>query len=498
MHNSPPPPDNRFWGKLAHGTLWSYFSTYGSKAIVFLSTVVLARLLLKEDFGVAGYALVVISFLVVLHDFGIGTAIIYYDLTDDRKNTAFWLNLGVGVLLCGVAWLIAPLAGIYFGDERAIEVTRLLGFNFPLAALGNIHDALLRKEISFDKKFMPDMTKSVTKAMIAIGLALAGFGYWSLLIGHLAGTVVWVVLLWVVVPWRPALVWSQREIAPLFAYGSGIAFINLLAIVVLNIDYLFIGRYLGPVALGVYTIAFRLPELVIQEFPNLIGNVLLPAFAQIKKEGDRLNENLLTILRYSAMITMPVGLGLGLVAGPLTLLLYSDKWGDAVPVMEAIAVQMAILSLSFNLGTVYKANGQNHVLIRIILVRIVILVPALWWAVTGPGTLLAIAQVHVAVAIFIVLLDFAVATRVLNLSLHLLLRAVFPAVLCSAIMFGAGLLLSRTVLTDVSPLFALISLVPLCATLYIGLISRFEQEMFSLASSKLWATISPISNSNGN
>ncbi len=161
-------PSQHFWRTLAHGAFWSYLATYGSKAIVFISTVVLARLLLKEDFGVAGYAIVVISFLNVLHDFGIGTAIIYLDPSESRKSTAFWLNLGVGGLLFALVWMLGPLAGAYFQDPRAVDVIRALGFTFPIAALGNIHDALLRKAISFDKKFIPLSSQGPTPKFVPI------------------------------------------------------------------------------------------------------------------------------------------------------------------------------------------------------------------------------------------------------------------------------------------------------------------------------------------
>ena len=134
-----------------HGTVWAYAATYSGKFLVFISTMILARLLTQEDFGLAGYALVVISFLEVFNDLGIGSAVIYHRDEPRVLNTAFWLNVATGIVLFGLTWLVAPFAGWFFQDERAVELTRVLGLTFPLTAVGNIHASLLRKNLSFQR-----------------------------------------------------------------------------------------------------------------------------------------------------------------------------------------------------------------------------------------------------------------------------------------------------------------------------------------------------------
>ena len=188
------------------------------------------------------------------------------------------------------------------------------------------------------------------------------------------------------------------------------------------------------------------------------------------------------------MVTVPVGLGLALVAEPLTLLLFSDKWIEAVPVMRAIAIQTTVLSLSFNLGTIYKAQGKNHVLISIILVRIVVLLPALWWAVRGPGTIVAVAWVHAAVALFIVLLDLLVAVVMLNLAPGPLLRAFVPAIACGAVMLCAGTGMNLLLRTT-PPLLELALLVTCGATVYTLILYWFERDAFALVNNRLRATL---------
>ncbi|MCB0036063.1 MAG: oligosaccharide flippase family protein, partial [Anaerolineales bacterium] len=159
------------------GTMWSYIAKYSGKFMVFLSTIVLARLLTQEDYGVAGYALVFISFLEVLQGVGIGPALVYYDEDPERTDTGFWLGIFVSVLLFGFTWLVAPLAGVYFQDPRAVEVTRVLALTFPLSSLNIVQDAMTRKQLAFRIRIVPDLSRAIGKGVVSILFAYLGYGY---------------------------------------------------------------------------------------------------------------------------------------------------------------------------------------------------------------------------------------------------------------------------------------------------------------------------------
>jgi O-antigen/teichoic acid export membrane protein len=146
-----------------HGTAWRYLTFFGGKLMVFISTIVLARLLAKDDFGLVGYAITTISFLDVVSDFGIGAALVYFPDHKRRASTAFWLNLIVRTLLFVVSWFIAPLAGVYFRDDRVTEVTRALALTFPIDALGDIHGWMLRKRLDFGRTIIPDFLSAVVR-----------------------------------------------------------------------------------------------------------------------------------------------------------------------------------------------------------------------------------------------------------------------------------------------------------------------------------------------
>jgi len=421
-----------------HGTFWLYAATYSGKILVFISTVILARLLIQEDFGLAGYALIVISFLEVLSDLGIGSAVIYHRDDPTILNTAFWLNVATGIVLFGLTWLIAPVAAQFFQDPRIVPMTRCLGLTFPITAVGNIHSALLRKNLTFKRKFVPDITKSFGKGVLSVVLALMGYGAWSLVVGQVFGTVVAVIALWWAMPWRPAWQFDRRRARPLLTYGVNIVAVNGLGTFINQVDYLVVGRVLGAAALGVYTLAFRIPELLVKEFCANAGQVIFPAYAKIRDDQAALSQGFLITMRYMSLITVPVALGLAAVSRPLVLTFFTDKWSEAIPVLSAIAIYTLIRSLTFNIGDVYKAQGRPDILTRLSLVKAAMLAPALWWAAVAVGTITAVAWTQVVIAFIAGLINLAVAARMLNTPLSILFRTFWPSIAAGLVMAVAA------------------------------------------------------------
>lgn len=439
-----------------HGAFWSYASNYSGKLLVFISTAVLARLLLKEDFGIAGYALVVIGLLEVLEGLGIGPAIIYHHSDPKRLDTAFWLGLGVGCLLFCLTWfLAAPAAGWFFEDPRAVPVTRALGFEFILGAFTLVPAAILTKKLAFNRKFIPDMSRSLSKGVASIALALMGFGAWSLILGYLAGVIVQTFVYWIIVPWRPALNFERKIARSFLSYGSRVVSIEGLGILMLNMDYLVIGRFMGAAALGVYTLAFRVPELLVKQFCNIVGNVTFPVYSQMRDDPQALQRGFLMTTRYLTMITIPMGLGLALVAGPFVLTFFTDKWADAVPVMAAISIYTLLRSLVFNSGSVYKATGQPGLLSKLSFMQAVITVPALWWVAVTYNTITAVAWMQVLLALLSGSVKMVMAARLVDVPIRKLAATFYPSLAAGGLM-ALAVLAAAQYLSGVIPLVELV------------------------------------------
>ncbi len=438
------------------GTLWEYGSQYTGKFLVFVSTVILARILLQADFGLAGYALVVIGFLEILEGLGIGSAIIYHYEDNERLDTAFWIGLGMGVILFLVTWfLVAPLAGLFFRDPQVVPITRTLGLTFPISAFHLVHRALLTKKLAFGRKFVPEMARSISKGVISIILALLDFGAWSLIIGQLAGTVAETLVYWLIVPWRPQLRFQSKLVSSLLGYGTKVIAIEGLGILMLNADYLLIGRYMTAAALGTYTLAFRVPELLVKQFCNIVGNVTFPIYSQLRDDPRALQRGFLKTMRYMTLLTIPMGLGLALVSRPFVLIFFTEKWTDAIPVMSAISLYTLLRSLVFNAGSVYKATGQPGLLSRLSLIQTVVTIPFLWWAVVTYDTILAVAWAQVALAAVFGAIKLILAGRLVNVPVSDLLKTLYPG-LSAGVLMTVAVLLVGFLLPGMSPVVELV------------------------------------------
>jgi len=459
-----------------HGTAWRYLSYFGGKFMVFLSTIVLARLLAKDDFGVVGYALTAIAFFDVASDLGVAEAVVYYKEDKKHYSTAFWISLGIGVLLFCLSWLLAPLLVIYFRDDRVLDVVRVMALTFPFSALGSTHEALLRKNLAFGRTIIPVFLRAVTKGLLSIILAFLGFGAWSLVWGQLGGTLVSSVLLWVITPWRPSIEFDFASARSLLSYGVKDIGSNFLSMVLLNLDYWLVGRYLGAAALGVYMLAYRLPELLILQFARIISQVIFPIYTRMREVQGDLARGLWKTTAYVSLVTIPLGIGLVLLARPFTLVFLTEKWLDAVPVLQAIALYATFLSLIHNAGSAYKALGNFRAMIWLTVAQLILLIPALWWATTIKGSIVAVGWTHALIAFIGALMGLIVAARMLGLPLRDLFASIWPAFLAGIVMAGVVLFILQITM-DMSPLVQLLITVPLGALTYFAALWLTRREL---------------------
>ncbi len=416
------------------GTFWIYVARYSGKLIVFVSTIILARLLSKDDFGLVGYALLLTNFLDLLSDLGIGSALVYHKKDVRASDTAFWIVFLMGFLLFGITWLVSPLVGSFFSDQRAVEITRVLGITFPIVSFGYIHNTLLQKELAFDRTFIPTFARNLAKGLFSIAFALLGFGVWSLVIGHIGGAVILVLALWWVYPWRPSLRFDTKIARDLLSYGMRILSVNFLSYFLRDSDGLFVGRFIGSVALGVYTLAFRVPDILIYQFINIVGTVTFPVYVKIKKDVEKLKTAFLTATKYVAFVSVPISLGLALVARPFVLTIYTEKWIEAVPVIQAISIYALLFALPRNAGSIYKAKGRPDILTKLAVLRAIILIPAMYLAATRIGTIASVGWTHAGIALLAGTLNFVVASKMIEVPFIQLIGVLRPAILSGLIM----------------------------------------------------------------
>lgn len=421
-------------GRLAvHGVLWTYLAAAGSKLLILVSTVILARVLLPAEFGQVGIALLVISYIDTVGDLGVSSALIYErEKPEEAANVTFIVSLTMGLLWFAVAYFGAPLAADFFNDPAVIPILRVAAFVFVISALGNTHDALLRRDLAFKKRLVPEFSMALLKGVCSVALAFLGWGVWSLVWGQLLGAAGATIALWLIVPWRPGLHATWRTARGMLNYSGKIVSVDVISAVVYNADFVIVGRMLGTAALGLYTLAYRTPELLITMVIWVIGKVTFPVYSKLRLDPAGLGQAFRMTLRYLSLVTLPAGVGLAALGGLFVSVLYGERWEPAAVTLQALALVCAFRSLGSHAGDVYKATGQPGILIKLGLLRAAVLVPAMIWGARYGILGVALAQLVVTVAS--TLLNLYVAARVLSLSAWSVLRESRAAVLGSMAM----------------------------------------------------------------
>jgi lipopolysaccharide exporter len=407
------------------GTMWGYGSVAGGQALVLVSTAILARILTPGDFGLVALALVFIALLDTISDLGLSPALVISkpEELEERADTVFVLTVGIGAALSVLTAAVAVAAGPLFGAPDLRPLLSVLGLNFLLRSLGATHYALAQKRIDFRSRTAAELTGVMARGLTGIALALAGAGAWSLVIGYLVGTLAMSAALWRLVAWRPRLRVSTVQLPRMLRFGGTLTGVDILAAVIAQVDYFFVGRVLGTQALGLYTIGFRLPELVVINLALVAGRVLFPAFAAVDREA--LGRAFLRALRYTALVAMPTAVALCVLAEPIVLAVFGDQWAGSVGPMRVLTLYALAVTLGIPAGTAYKATGNAGVLLKLAVPRAILVVTSIALLV-NEGTV-AVAACQAGAAAVFGIIGLVVATRMLDLRPVQLLAAMWPA-----------------------------------------------------------------------
>jgi lipopolysaccharide exporter len=445
------------WNRSARrGVLWSTIAFAGSKAFAFLATLVLARLLAPSEFGVVAAIIIFLALLEIGSSLGLGAALIYEqeEGVTSRVQTAFTANLLLAVALTGLAVALAAPVAAFFHVPESADLFRLASLTLLLGSLGTIPDALLLRELDFRRRSLPQVLRALVRGAVGIALALAGFGAASLVWGMLAGTLVSTGLQFALARFRPTLRLDLGELRSMASYGAGAVALEGISLVAGRSDAAIIGRVLGEHALGLYTVAFRLPELVID---NMAWNVSIVAFPALARHRTRTEQGMarttLEILRYQALYALPVAALLAVLAPPLVVVLFGDAWAEAGPVMSAVALLSGITALVFPLGDVFKALGRQRTLVLLNLLQMPIAIATI--ILLAPQGIVTVAWVRVATMLVHGALVLAIITALLQVRRRDVAGAAAPGLVTAAgVALGAGLVRILWDQAAVAPLLA--------------------------------------------
>lgn len=346
------------------GMFWKFAERFCAQGVTFFLSIILARLLMPEDYAVISLIMVFIMIANIILSDGLCAALIQKKDIDYRDySTVLWGGLFFSIGMYGIVFLIAPFVAEFYNLPILSPTLRVLGLRIIIGAVNSLEIAYLSKRMEFKKFFWATLGGTVSSAIIGIFMALQGFGVWALIVQSLSNHIIDTIMLFLTIRKRPKLYFSYVRMKNLFSFGSRILFTNLLFVLVDQLRTLIIGRVYSKVDLGYYTKGKSFPELLSQNMNSPISSVAFPAMSSIQGSIDAVREYLrkgTQLISYCVPIFV---LGLASVSRPLVTLLLTEKWLPCIPFIWIGAIYYMLPPIhSLNLEAVKAIGRGNQVL----------------------------------------------------------------------------------------------------------------------------------------
>lgn len=377
------------------------------------SMAILARLLTPSDFGYIAMATTVTELAALFGSFGFSNILVQRKvITRLQMDTVFWTGLIVGVLLTGVVFSLSFLAERLFGDRVIGDILRILCLTFLIGSFTLVSDAIIARMMWFRLEFWIQMAAVLSRSLVAIVFAYAGFGVWSLVAGGLAGSIGSALLAFVAVPYLPRLRFHWAYLTSTWRTSGSYLGNSMLYYISMNIDVMLIGRQLGAQALGYYQNSRSLTDEVRARLAMPLQRVLFPAFSALQADRGRMQQSVVHSGRLLAAVIVPVGFGISAVADELVPVLYGPQWLDMIPVLSMFGLSAAVRGSTAIASSLFNSRDRVGLGFRYNVVGTIILIVAV--LVTLPHGI-ATVSAGVAAASLYSLISFGASLRLIGL-----------------------------------------------------------------------------------
>lgn len=418
--------------KMARGAAWLVLFRLLERGIGFVSTLILARILVPADFGLVAMATSILAALELLGAFSFDLALIQNQRAERRHyDTAWTFGVVFGLVKAVGMCLLALPAAAFFNEPRVAWVMVALALCAAIQGFDNIGIVAFQKDLQLHKEFQLGLAKKLAGFFVTLGLAFWLQSHWALVAGVLAMRVTGLVLSYTMHPFRPRLCWSAA--GELFNYSKWLLLNNVLIFLNNRGTDFIIGRVSGAQSLGLYSVAYEVANLPTTELVFPISRAVFPGYAKLSGELSLLREAFLKVIGLIAMLTVPAGALIGLCADPVVRVLLGPKWIDAVPLIQTLAMFGIVRSIHGPTGSIYLAIGKPRTIAYLqalqfatALALMVVLVPA--------AGALGAAWAMLAAASCAMLVNYMLAIRELKLRLMTLVSALWRPVAAACVM----------------------------------------------------------------
>lgn len=440
----------------------------------FLVSIVLARLLAPEDYGVIALVTVFTSILQVFVDSGLGTALVQKKNADEADfSSVFYFNVLVCLTLYAGMFVAAPAIAKFYDNPIYVPLVRVLSLTLVISGLKNIQQAYVYRHMIFKRFFFSTLGGTIASAILGILMAYAGFGVGALAAQYVSNTAIDTLILWITVPWRPKKKFSWTKLKSLLSYGWKLLVSALLDTGYTSLWNLLIGKVYSSADLSFYDQGSKYPKAIIGTISNSIDSVLLPTMSIVQDDRAQIKSMTRRSIVTSVYVMAPLMMGLAGCAEPLVSLILTDKWLPCVPYMRIFCITYMFWPVhSANLNAI-KAMGRSDLFLRLEILKKII----------GIGLLLCTMRISV-MAMACSLLISSVTSQIINsypnwklLNYRYLeqLRDILPSILLAVIMAAA---VGEVPLLGYGNVLTLCIQIPLGAVIYVAGSAIFRLESF--------------------
>ena len=356
--------------KTVKGVIWSAVDRFSAQGIQFVFSILIARLLVPEDYGVVAMLGIFMAVSQTFIDSGFGAALIRkIDRTEEDFSTVFYFNIVVATLFYFALFFAAPAIANFYNTPLLESITKVVALNLIIGSLSGIHNAKLSIAIDFKSRAKISIVSTLLTGAVGLWMAYAGYGVWALVVQNLFSSAIRTVLLWVIVKWYPKLVFSWKSFKELFSFGSKLLDSALLDTLYNNIYTLVIGKVFSSSTLGVYSKANALAQFPSSNITSVLQGVTFPVLSTIQNEDDRLADAYKRFLKIAAFVVFPLMIGLSAVADPFIRLVLTDKWEGAIYLLQIMCFWMMWYPIhAINLN-ILQVKGRSDYFLKLEIIK---------------------------------------------------------------------------------------------------------------------------------
>lgn len=365
---------------------------FAEKSLGLISTVILARILVPEDFGLVAMAMSIISLVELASSFSFETVLIQQEQpTRAHYDTAWTLNVLFGASCAVVMIALSKPAAVFYSEPRLVAVVCVIASGWVLQSLENVGVVDFRRQMDFRKEFAFLALKKVVGFSVTVFLAFTLRNYWALVAGMMAGRLTGVVSSYVMSPFRPRLGLSARR--ELFRFSSWLLVANIVNFAETRFAHFFVGRVEGPAALGLFTVGSDIASLPTTELSAPINRAAFPGYSRLARRRSDLQSDVTTVIGMIGLSTIPAALGLMTLAEPVVRLILGDKWMATVPVLQVLLIAACMRAVMSNYHSVFLAVGRPHLSPVLEGCRVAVMIPLTFFLAQAHGLVgVAVAQ----------------------------------------------------------------------------------------------------------